>query len=66
MVSAQLRTAVHGHASHALWDVIRKSRVGYRGEAAKRANRPASWKFFSLCIPIKLIALAWRTLFYPV
>ena len=38
------RTAVHDHASHPLWDVIRKSRAGYRGEAAtraKRAHRPA-------------------------
>ena len=24
------RTAVHGYASHPLWDVIRKPRAGYR------------------------------------
>ena len=43
-------TTVRGHASHPLWDVIRKPRAGYRGEAvtrAKRAHRPdrASLKF---------------------
>ena len=29
------RTAVHGHASHPLWDVIRKPQAGYRCEASK-------------------------------
>ena len=27
------QTAVHSHASHPPWDVIRKPRAGYRGEA---------------------------------
>ena len=31
-------TAVHGHASHPLWDVIQKSRAGYRGTGPPRAT----------------------------
>ena len=33
------RTAVHGHASHPLWDVIRKLRAGYRGKARPLARQ---------------------------
>ena len=33
------QTAVHGHASHPLWDVIRKQRAGYRGEARPPARQ---------------------------
>ena len=40
----KLRTAVHGHVSHALWEVIRKLRFGYRCTVAMRAHEPASRK----------------------
>ena len=38
LVKALLHTAVHGHAAHALWDVIRKWRFGYRGELTRQSE----------------------------
>ena len=63
----QLRTAVHGHASHALGDVIRKSRLAYRGKAETEVRPPTRQsEFFLLCIPVRLLAIPWRILFYSI
>ena len=66
-VQAHLRATVHCHASHALWDVTKKSGVRYHDEStmrAKSAHRPDSWKLFLICVPIRLINITWRVSFY--
>ena len=50
------RSATHGRASQLLWDVIRKLRAGYRGEAHPTGQPGATYntgipKIFGLLVP---------------
>ena len=53
-------TTVHGYASHPLWDVIRKPRAGYFGEALRQGQIKiwVSQNFFGLLDIIFKIRLA--------